>query len=475
MKYERLNNELINLLGGSDNIRSVAHCVTRLRLNLVDTSKAETTSIERLAGVVGVVVTESSYQIVIGSHVVDVYHELMALLAHDDVAQQVVEVKKHSLRTIIQCLFTFVSDTMTSLVEVLLAAGMLAGLLTIVTLLGFWSEESPTYVVFASLHKAVFHFLPVFIAFSAAKQLKINPYIAAILALAVLSSAIDGASGLSLFGYPIPMTTYANTFIPLLLGVGFLAQVMRVLDKVVPKALQYFFVPMLALVLSLPVVLIVFGPLGTWLSDLLGLFVASLSDIGGNWLVVMLYAAFQPLLVVFGAHTFTYPLILNSLAQFGYDPLINHAATISDIAVAGAMLGYFLRARNTQEKQILASTSFSALLGITEPAIFGTFLKYRRPFLAVIIGGGIGGAIAGLAEVKTIGMVWGLAALPTYLAGGSANFMWMCISVIVSFCVATLVGFGLALRTPVSNGSEVEVEGGALRDFADDARAHVDE
>ena len=285
--------------------------------------------------------------------------------------------------------------------------------------------------------------------------MKLNEYVAMALAVGLLSTNIDGAKGLELFGYHLPTIGYANTFIPILLGVWFLSVVTKYLKKIIPSGLQYFLVPALSLVLTFPVILVVFGPIGTLIGDGVSAFFDVLMNTIGNWIVVVLYAAFQPFLIVLGAANFTYPIVLNFLGTIGYDPIIMHAATISDVAVCGAMFGYFLRAKKGHQRQMFGTVSFSALMGITEPAVFGVFVKYRRPFLAVIIGGGLGGLIAGLAGVKTMGFVWGLASLPTYLAGGTSNFIWMIISVVVGFVGATAVAYGIGIP---KEESEEELE-----------------
>jgi len=451
MDYKKLAQEMILLLGGNENIKSSAHCVTRLRLTLYEKNKAQTEAIKALPTVINVVELDESYQIIIGTAVIEVYNEFRAALRTKDVGDGLNETGQITTTThlrprieaAVQHVLRVVSETMTSIIEVLLAAGMLAGFMSMLNLIGLWQVDDPTYVLFDTLRNAVFHFLPVFIAASAAKRLGVNEYVAMLLALSLLSKNIDGAADLSIFGYVLPEIVYANTFIPILLGVVVLGFTDKLFRRIIPQALQYFLVPMCTLVLTFPLVLIFFGPLGTWIGEGLHVVVLFLTETVGSWLVVGLYAAFQPFLIIFGAHNFTYPLILSSLSELGYDPLINHAATISDVAVAGALLGYFLRTKKNEEKQLLGTMSFSALLGITEPAIFGVFLKYRRPFLAVIVGGGLGGLIAGLAGVKTMGMVWGLTSLPTYLSYSTANFVWMVVSVITSFVLATVVGYGL--------------------------------
>ncbi|MBO0448692.1 PTS glucose transporter subunit IIA [Enterococcus sp. MJM12] len=445
MSYQDLNTQILELIGGKENIKSVAHCMTRLRFNLNNRDIAKTEEIKNIDGVVDVVSNEVAYQIIIGTHVTEVYNELMEMIGEDKTTM-VASAHPKNLKGFVQSILAAISETMTSILEVLMAAGIIAGFMAILSLTGVVSAESPTYMIFDTLRGSVFHFLPVLIAASAAKRAKINPYLAIVLAVTLLSSNIDGAENLAIFGYNLPAIGYANTFIPIMLGVWFLGLVIKYLGKLIPKSLQYFLVPALSLVITLPVVLVVFGPIGTWIGDGLNAFFNLLMNTIGNWSVVALYSAAQPFLIVLGAANFVYPVVLNFLAQLGYDPIFSVASTISDIAVCGAMVGYFLRAvKGSKEKQTFGTVGFSALMGVTEPAVFGVFMKYRRPFLAVVIGGGIGGTIAGLAGVKTMGMVWGLTSLPTYLAGGMHNFVWMMISVIVSFGVATAVAYGVGI------------------------------
>ncbi len=367
------------------------------------------------------------------------------------------------IKGIFNSIFVVVSETMTSVIEVLLAAGILASMLALLNMSGILQSDSPTYQILDTLRSATFHFLPVLIAIASAKRLNVNPYIAVVLAVTLLSSSIDGVEGLSLFGINLQATTYANSFIPILLGVWAMGIIIEGLKKILPKALHYFLVPVLSLIITLSVTLTVFGPIGMWIGDGLNYACMFLIDTLGNWSVVALYAALQPLLIVFGAANFTMPISLNSVTTLGYDPIFMGAATISDIAVCGAMFGYFLKTRNKEQKQLFGTVSFSALMGVTEPSVFGVFMKYRRPFVAVMIGGGIGGLIAGLAQVKTYGMVWGLAALPTYLVGGEvSNFTFMIISVVVSFVAATAASYLLGIpsdkKEEVKGDNEKELE-----------------
>lgn len=466
MKYKDLNENIIKLIGGKENIKSVAHCVTRLRFTLNDRSIAQTEEIKKLKGVIDVVSNDVAYQIIIGTHVVDVYNEFMSMIGLSSSESSIKSERKKGIRGIkgiFNSIFVVVSETMTSVIEVLLAAGILASILALLNMSGILQSDSPTYQILDTLRSATFHFLPVLIAIVSAKRLNVNPYIAVVLAVTLLSSSIDGVEGLSLFGINLQATTYANSFIPILLGVWAMGIIIEGLKKILPKALHYFLVPVLSLIITLSVTLTVFGPIGMWIGDGLNYACMFLIDTLGNWSVVALYAALQPLLIVFGAANFTMPISLNSVTTLGYDPIFMGAATISDIAVCGAMFGYFLKTRNKEQKQLFGTVSFSALMGVTEPSVFGVFMKYRRPFVAVMIGGGIGGLIAGLAQVKTYGMVWGLAALPTYLVGGEvSNFTFMIISVVVSFVAATAASYLLGIpsdeKEEVKGDNEKELE-----------------
>ncbi|UUC41760.1 beta-glucoside-specific PTS transporter subunit IIABC [Clostridioides difficile] len=466
MKYKDLNENIIKLTGGKENIKSVAHCVTRLRLTLNDRSIAQTEEIKKLKGVIDVVSNDVAYQIIIGTHVVDVYNEFMSMIGLSSSESSVKGERKKGIRGIkgiFNSIFVVVSETMTSVIEVLLAAGILASILALLNMSGILHSDSPTYQILDTLRSATFHFLPVLIAIASAKRLNVNPYIAVVLAVTLLSSSIDGVEGLSLFGINLQATTYANSFIPILLGVWSMGIIIGGLKKILPKALHYFLVPVLSLIITLSVTLTIFGPIGMWIGDGLNYACMFLIDTLGNWSVVALYAALQPLLIVFGAANFTMPIALNSVTTLGYDPIFMGAATISDIAVCGAMFGYFLKTRNKEQKQLFGTVSFSALMGVTEPSVFGVFMKYRRPFVAVMIGGGLGGLIAGLAQVKTYGMVWGLAALPTYLVGGEmSNFTFMIMAVLVSFVGATVASYLLGIpsdeKEESKNANEKELE-----------------
>lgn len=454
MKYKEFNENIIKYVGGKENIQAVVHCMTRLRFTLKDRNKANTAALKDLDGVIDVVSNNVAYQIIIGTHVVDVYDELIDLLGiSDNDKEEVHKVKKNWFKAVLDV----VSESMTPILEPIICAGLLAAFLSIISLTGLISPNSPTYQIFDALRVSVFYFLPILMAMSSAKRLSASPYLAVALAATILSESINGVKGLNLFGIPLPQITYANSFIPILLAVWFMGYVTKFVKRIVPNALQYFMTPLLIMLITLPATLLIFGPLGYYLGEGIIAFFNLLMKYVGSWFVMMLYSALQPFIVMLGAGNFIMPVVASLISANGYDPAFISSCTISDIAVGGSMLGYFLRTRNRKQKQLFGTVTLSAILGVTEPAIYGVFVKYRRPFIAVMIGGGLGGLFAGLTGVKAYSIAWGLFGLPAYIGKGHFMNLWLMVaSVIISFVGAAIAAF--LLGVPAEDSAE-EVPG----------------
>ncbi|QOP72776.1 beta-glucoside-specific PTS transporter subunit IIABC [Pediococcus acidilactici] len=450
MKYKEFNENIIKYVGGKENIQAVVHCMTRLRFTLKDRNKANTAALKDLDGVIDVVSNNVAYQIIIGTHVVDVYDELIDLLGiSGNDKEEVHKVKKNRIKAVLDV----VSESMTPILEPIICAGLLAAFLSIISLTGLISPNSPTYQIFDALRVSVFYFLPILMAMSSAKRLGASPYLAVALAATILSESINGVKGLNLFGIPLPQITYANSFIPILLAVWFMGYVTKFVKRIVPNALQYFMTPLLIMLITLPATLLVFGPLGYYLGEGIIAFFNLLMKYVGSWFVMMLYSALQPFIVMLGAGNFIMPVVASLISANGYDPAFISSCTISDIAVGGSMLGYFLRTRNRKQKQLFGTVTLSAILGVTEPAIYGVFVKYRRPFIAVMIGGGLGGLFAGLTGVKAYSIAWGLFGLPAYIGKGHFMNLWLMVaSVIISFVGAAIAAF--LLGVPAEDSAE---------------------
>lgn len=449
MAYEQLCSKLVDLVGGKENITSVTHCMTRLRFKLVDPDKADSGAIKNLDGVIDVVSNPIAYQVIIGTQVTEICSELQAMLglfgegqaSKDDASKG-----KPFSRAL-----TILSESMSPVIVPIMAAGLLAGILSLLSMLGIVAADSPTYQVFEAIRLAVFYFLPVLIAMSFAKQMDVDPYLAVTVAVTLLSTSINGVEGLELFGFTLPTITYSNSFFPIILAVIAMRYIGMALERLMPKALQYFFNPVFLLVITVPITLALFGPLGTWISDAMNWVFQSIIDNIGAWAAVMIYAGCQPFLITLGAGNFIIPIYMNFYATLGYDPVFTAAWIISDIAVCGALLGYFFRAKDQRQRELFGTTAFSAFMGITEPAIYGVFVPNRRPYLAVMIGGGLGGLFAGLMGVLSYAPVT-LFGLASYFDGGQMNFIFMLISVLIGFFSAMVASFLLGI--PESKGVE---------------------
>lgn len=441
-QYHDFNEQIIKLVGGKANIQAVVHCMTRLRFTLKDRSKADTKKLQELEGVIDVVSNNVAYQIIVGTHVNDVYKDLIDQLgmSGDEVDQS--KTKKNPIKAMLDV----ISESMNPILEPIICAGLLAAFLSIISLTGLISTDSSTYQIFDALRSAVFYFLPILMAMSCAKRLGASPYLAVALAATILSEPINNVSGLSLFGIGLPQITYSNSFIPILLAVWFMGYVTKFAKKVIPKSLQYFMSPLVIMLITLPATLLVFGPLGFYIGEGIIGFFNLLMDTIGSWFVMMLYSALQPFIIMLGAGNFIMPVVASLIAANGYDPAFISSCTISDIAVGGAMLGYFLRARNLKQKQLFGTVTLSAILGVTEPAIYGVFVKFRRPFIAVMIGGGLGGLFAGLTGVKAYSIAWGLFGLPAYIGEGDFMNLWLMVAAVaISFIGATIAAYMLGI------------------------------
>ena len=441
-QYHDFNEQIIKLVGGKANIQAVVHCMTRLRFTLKDRSKADTKKLQELEGVIDVVSNNVAYQIIVGTHVNDVYKDLIDQLGMSGDEADQSKTKKNPIKAMLDV----ISESMNPILEPIICAGLLAAFLSIISLTGLISTDSSTYQIFDALRSAVFYFLPILMAMSCAKRLGASPYLAVALAATILSEPINNVSGLSLFGIGLPQITYSNSFIPILLAVWFMGYVTKFAKKVIPKSLQYFMSPLVIMLITLPATLLVFGPLGFYIGEGIIGFFNLLMDTIGSWFVMMLYSALQPFIIMLGAGNFIMPVVASLIAANGYDPAFISSCTISDIAVGGAMLGYFLRARNLKQKHLFGTVTLSAILGVTEPAIYGVFVKFRRPFIAVMIGGGLGGLFAGLTGVKAYSIAWGLFGLPAYIGEGDFMNLWLMVAAVaISFIGATIAAYMLGI------------------------------
>lgn len=335
-----------------------------------------------------------------------------------------------------------ISGIFLPIVNLLSAAGILKGILVILTSLSVLSESGDTYLVLNAMADSLFYFLPIFLAFTAGRKFGANPYVAVIIAGVLLypslNSVLESGETVHFLGLPLRGVTYHSSVIPIILAAALLRYVEKLLNRVVPKLIQSFTVPLLSVLIVSLITLLVFGPIGAVIGDGLATgyeWVYGLSPVIAG---VILCAIIQPM-VIFGFHWSFFLVSMNNIALTGSDTILTLMAP-SVFAQAGAAIAVMIKSRDKSFKSTCASAALSAILGVTEPAMFGVNLPRKKPMIAVCIGAGIGGGLAGLSGASAVSFVLpSLASLPVFFGDGFALMMAGCAVAAVSAFVITML------------------------------------
>ncbi|EFC98815.1 phosphotransferase system, EIIC, partial [Hungatella hathewayi DSM 13479] len=347
---------------------------------------------------------------------------------------------------VMNTVMSFIGGTFSPVIPVLIAGGLTGAVLTLLTTLFGVSTESGTYTVIYAINQATFYFLPIFIGFSAASRLKSNGFLGAFLGAILLFSTINNVEGLNFLGIPIQQISYNSTVFPVILGVLFMAVIYRFLSRVVPVYLRTIFVPLITMLITVPVTLIVLGPIGnlmgTWLAN--GVFAIYRA---APPVAVMIIGITTPLMVFFGMNNATYPIVFALLAEVGSDPLICTGMAPANVAVGGACLAAALIAKDVNDRSVATGAGITALCGITEPGVYGVLFTKKYPLIGAMAGGGIGGLLGGLAGMtQYVISTPGFISIPAYINpdGTSSNLIWamavMILAVAVAFGVTYVLG-----------------------------------
>ncbi|MGE6576752.1 beta-glucoside-specific PTS transporter subunit IIABC [Paenibacillus xylanexedens] len=444
MNHRELSKEIIQLTGGQGNISQAWHCITRLRFNVRDENKVQLEQIRALDGVLGAQFQGDQFQVVIGNKVAAVYEEIEDQLKQDGKPQP--EAGAPRSRGINAVLDT-ISGIFTPILPAIVGTGMLKGILALLVTLGVIQETSGEYQILSSVANAAFYFLPFLLAVSSARKFKVNEYIALTLAGTLLYPTILNAflanqlEPIRFLSLPVSIVNYTQSVIPIILGVWLLSYVHRWVDRFIPGPVKVIFTSMIVLVITVPILLIAIGPLGNYIGIYL--------EMGTSWLFAhsgpltgIVLGGLMPLIVMTGMHYAFFPGTLQNLSKLGYDVLLLPINLVTNMSQAGAVTAVFLKTKDKSMKSIALSSGISALLGITEPALYGVTLKLKKPFYASLIGGAAGGGFITAVGLKCFGFaVPGLLALPLYIGpgGGMANFWYALIGIGISFTVSFIL------------------------------------
>ena len=467
-KYENLAKEILENVGGKENINSLTHCVTRLRFRLKDESKANDEALKNNPGVVTVMKSAGQYQVVIGNHVPLVYADVCELAGISNGTQQVEEEAPQGL---FNKLIDIISGCFQPILGPLCAAGIIKGLnALLVFILGSSFNNSGTYMILNAIGDSIFNFLPIILGYTAAKKFNVNVIVGMIIGATLCYPTIQtdtlSAAGKAIgtlpfigsyytkfIGIPFVSGNYTSTVVPVICIVALAAQIQKIAKKFVPEMLQNFFVPFFVLIISLPIGLLVIGPVVSLLTTVLSNMFAGLYAFSPIVTAFVIGALWQ-CLVIFGLHWALVPMAMVNIGNLGYDTILPGMLGTT-FAATGVLAAMYLKLKDENKKALAIPGVISAFCGVTEPAIYGFLLPEKTPFVFSCIGGAVGGAIMGTVAVKqyVIGGL-GIFSVVNFISP-KGNATGKIISLIAG-AVSLVVGFVLTMIFYKTNDQQVE-------------------
>jgi PTS system beta-glucosides-specific IIC component len=445
-KYEELAKSIADKVGGSENVSTLGHCQTRLRLVLNDNKKANKEGIKKLEGVANVIESGGQFQIVIGTHVEEVYEEVTKFLSPSLVQQPVTSDK----RNVVSKLTDFISGVFSPIIPAISGAGMVKAVLALLVLFNVVSRESQTYYVINFMADAVFYFLPVLLAYTAATKLKCSPYLAVALAGILLhpnlGALVAAGEPVNVFGIPMELASYGTSVIPILLIVFVQQYIEGFAKRITPNAVKIIFVPLITIFVTGLLGLLLLGPIGAYAGGYLAIGFEAMQNYGA-WISPTLIGAFLPLMVMFGVHHSIAPLGVMQLTALGYEGIFGPGAIVSNIAIGVSVLIVSMRTKKKSEKQLASTNGITGLMGITEPALYSIALPKKYPLIASIIGGGVGGFYAGITStVRFATGSSGLPAIPLYIGEDISNLINILIALLITAAVSGALTFFFSFK-----------------------------
>lgn len=466
MDYKLLAEKILERVGGKNNVEELVHCMTRLRFTLKDESIVDDDLVKKTKGVMGIMKKSGQYQIIIGNEVAAVYREICNLGNFKKDSSNKTRKPKQK-QNIFSGVLDIISGIMSPVIPALIGAAMIKVLLTVLPMIGILDSSGQTYQLLSVVGDGAFYFMPVLIAMSAARKFDANQYYAASIALILLhpnfTSMLDGINRtgetLKFFNLiPVTYAYYGYSVIPIIMSVAVLPYIEKFVDKITPNITKNFLKPMLVMLIIGPIVMVVIGPLGSIFGNVLTDIVYFVHDKLG-FVAVALVAAIFPFIVMTGMHHAFTPIKLGVLASVGFEGFICIAEFCSNMAQGAAALAVSVKSKNKDVKQSAGSSAFSALVaGITEPALYGTTLRFKKPMIGACIGAGLGGLVGGLFQMKCYGVATpALVTIPQYIEQGNPKsiiyiLITAGVTIVGSFIASYIIGF----EDPVEEEDENE-------------------
>ena len=444
--FKNIATDILNSVGGKDNISDIYHCATRLRIVVNNPDLVDQEKLKKVDGIKGVVIKGQEIQNFIGTKVNEYYSKLIPELhLNEKVNLKQDKSEKLTFKNALSKVLDFISGIVLPIMPVIVAAGFLLAILNMCKTFFGMNPKSGTAIVLTSIASAGFYYIPIFVGFQSAIKMKIPAAMGAFLGAILTFSDINNVSGLSFLGIHLPKMQYNGTLLTSILGVILLALIYKLFDKVMPKEITYFFTPLLSILIAAPLTLVIIGPISNNISfAIAGCF--NWLSAKANWLAFTLYSALNPILVMFGIDKGFVPIAMNNVSELGYDTLIYPAALPSNAAMGAAAIAIAVFSKKKITKGEGFSAGFTGLMGITEPSIFGFLLPYRRALIGAISGGAIGGLVGGILHIKQGAlMAPGFISLISYFVGKNPTLNFTCgiitwlTGIISSFIITTIL------------------------------------
>ena len=448
-KYRELAEQIVKNVGGKENINSLTHCVTRLRFKLKDESKANDEAIKNTDGVVTLMKSGGQYQVVIGNHVPRVYEDVVEVAC---IGTETVSAESQEKQGLFDAFISLMSDVFQPILGTMSASGIIKGLVALLLFLIPTFKGSGTHLILNAIGDGLFNFMPFIVAFSASRKFKLNPVTGlamagilmypAIQTSALSSGEILGSLPLigdyytTFLGIPFVSNNYGGSVVPILVIIALGSLVERKAKDYVPSVLQGFFVPFFTLLITMPIALLVVGPVISTLTNLLTGFFETIIAFSPE-LFGLIMGLFWQVLVMFGLHWAIIPLGIIAIQANGFDRIMvgYFGASFAQTAAVAAMA---LKMKNTKKKALAVPAIISGIFGVTEPAIYGFSLPAKKPFIYSCIGGGISGGLfmlLGGTRYNQGGL--GIFAIINYLSPEGKGLP----AVLITIAVASVIGF----------------------------------
>lgn len=433
--YTELCHDVLEHVGGADNVTQAIHCATRLRFSLKDPARFDKDALSKVPGVLGTAVGAGTYQVLIGNQVEKVYDQLMALPEMAGIAGGQIDDPATAQEKIgLFDRFTrMMSDVFAPYIPLLATGGIASGIIGLLSNAGIVASDSLTYLTFYAIFYGLIYFFPIMLAYTAAKHFRCNPYVAATLGAAIMypgvSSLLVTGQQVMLLGINFSAFNLSGSFIPILLAVFCMSYVERFLKEKLPESLQFILVPLACLAIFVPLTIMVFGPLGGLLANA----ILSVYNLLVEHVILLdiVFGAFFSLVILLGLHWAVLPIELGILSAQGVEYSLP-AGGMGNYAVLGICLAVALFAKNQEDKGVAASAAFTNFLcGITEPGLYGVILRSKKLIATMICSGAIAGLVLGIGKVGAVNFAFsGLLAFGAWF--GTVNFPFYCIGIAVS-------------------------------------------